>query len=165
MMMISAAIITIATTIAIGSIIQTVDATFLTSYSSALTTTTPRMSRNTNIKMKMIQSPISTPTTATTTLSLSSLTSSSPFISYHDPIITTTTASISISSSTSTSHNTVLISAAANTFDPSTFFSDVFGNVIGTPIILAIPIVAALGVATLIAYLIVAYANPASDDE
>jgi hypothetical protein len=54
---------------------------------------------------------------------------------------------------------------AASTLDPTTFLSDVFGAVLGTPLILAIPIVAALGVATLIAYLIVAYASPAEEQD
>jgi hypothetical protein len=40
----------------------------------------------------------------------------------------------------------------------------VLGAVLNTPLILAIPIVAALLVATLIAYLIVAYAQPAEDE-
>ena len=49
--------------------------------------------------------------------------------------------------------------------DPTTVLSDIFRTVLGTPLILAIPIVAALLVATLIAYLIVAYANPAEEEE
>jgi hypothetical protein len=43
--------------------------------------------------------------------------------------------------------------------------SDVLGGVLGTPIILAVPILAALGVASLVAYAIVAYASPAADDD
>ena len=50
------------------------------------------------------------------------------------------------------------------TIDPTTVLSDVFSTVLGTPLILAIPIVAALAVATLIAYLIVAYASPAEEE-
>lgn len=50
------------------------------------------------------------------------------------------------------------------TIDPTTVLSDVFSTVLGTPLILAIPIVAALLVATLIAYLIVAYASPAEEE-
>ena len=48
--------------------------------------------------------------------------------------------------------------------DPTTVLSDVFSTVLGTPLILAIPIVAALLVATLIAYLIVSYASPAEEE-
>jgi hypothetical protein len=55
--------------------------------------------------------------------------------------------------------------SAVPTLDPTTLLSDVFGTILGTPLILAIPIVAALGVATLIAFAIVAYANPAEDEE
>ena len=54
---------------------------------------------------------------------------------------------------------------AAVTLDPTTLLSDVFGSVLGTPLILAIPIVAALAVATLIAFGIVSYANPAEEEE
>jgi hypothetical protein len=50
------------------------------------------------------------------------------------------------------------------TIDPTTVLSDVFSTVLGTPLILAIPIVAALLVATLIAYLIVSYASPAEEE-
>ena len=50
------------------------------------------------------------------------------------------------------------------TIDPTTILSDIFRTVLGTPLILAIPIVAALGVATLIAYLIVSYASPAEEE-
>ena len=54
---------------------------------------------------------------------------------------------------------------AAATVDPTSFLTDVFGSVLGTPLILAIPIVAALGVAGLVVFLIVSYANPAEPDE
>eukprot|EP00529_Nitzschia_sp_RCC80_P037015 CAMPEP_0113462542 /NCGR_PEP_ID=MMETSP0014_2-20120614/12154_1 /TAXON_ID=2857 /ORGANISM="Nitzschia sp." /LENGTH=154 /DNA_ID=CAMNT_0000354425 /DNA_START=61 /DNA_END=525 /DNA_ORIENTATION=+ /assembly_acc=CAM_ASM_000159 len=49
---------------------------------------------------------------------------------------------------------------AAGTLDPTTVLSDVFGVLLGTPAILAVPILAALGVAGLIAWFIVSYANP-----
>jgi hypothetical protein len=55
--------------------------------------------------------------------------------------------------------------AAVPTLDPTTILSDVFSNVLGTPLILAIPVVAALGVATLLAYLIVSYASPAEEED
>ena len=51
------------------------------------------------------------------------------------------------------------------TVDPTTFLQDLLGGVLGTPLILAIPIVAALGVASLIAFLIVAYATPAESED
>jgi hypothetical protein len=50
--------------------------------------------------------------------------------------------------------------AAETTIDPTAVLSNTLGNVIGSPAILAVPIVTALGVATLIAWLIVAYAEP-----
>lgn len=56
---------------------------------------------------------------------------------------------------------------AAATLDPTTFLSDLLGGFISSNLILAVPIVAALGLASLVAFLIVAYANPAepNDDE
>eukprot|EP00539_Tryblionella_compressa_P001764 CAMPEP_0178732568 /NCGR_PEP_ID=MMETSP0744-20121128/330_1 /TAXON_ID=913974 /ORGANISM="Nitzschia punctata, Strain CCMP561" /LENGTH=75 /DNA_ID=CAMNT_0020384691 /DNA_START=253 /DNA_END=480 /DNA_ORIENTATION=- len=54
---------------------------------------------------------------------------------------------------------------SAATLDPTSVLSDVFGNVIGSPLILAVPIVAALAVAGLIAFFIVSYANPEVDDD
>lgn len=54
---------------------------------------------------------------------------------------------------------------AVETVDPTSFLQGLFGSVLGTPIILAIPIVAALAVAGLVAFAIVAYANPAEPDE
>lgn len=57
----------------------------------------------------------------------------------------------------------LLLSAA--TIDPTTFLSNIFVGIVGTPLILAVPIVAALAVASLLAFLIVAYANPAEQDD
>ena len=54
---------------------------------------------------------------------------------------------------------------AATTVDPTSFLTDILGGVLGTPLILAIPIVAALGVASLVVFLIVSYANPAEPDD
>lgn len=62
-----------------------------------------------------------------------------------------------------TSSSTVTLSAA--TVDPTSFLSDALGGVIGSNLILAVPIVAALGVAGLVVFLIVAYANPAESDD
>jgi hypothetical protein len=53
----------------------------------------------------------------------------------------------------------------AITLDPTTFLSNVFGSVLGTPLILAIPIVAALGVASLFVYLLFSYASPAEEED
>ena len=50
------------------------------------------------------------------------------------------------------------------TLDPTTALSDALGGVLGSSLILAVPIVAALSVAGLIAFLIVSYANPADED-
>lgn len=65
----------------------------------------------------------------------------------------------------STTSSTHLVAAA--TLDPTTFLSDLLGGFINSNLILAVPIVAALGLASLVAFLIVAYANPAEaeDDE
>jgi hypothetical protein len=57
------------------------------------------------------------------------------------------------------------IDIAAGTLDPTTLFSDLLTGLIGTPAILAVPILAALGVASLLAYLIVSYANPQVEDD
>ncbi len=61
----------------------------------------------------------------------------------------------------SSSSNTV----AALTVDPTTAFNQVLGGLIGGPAILAVPILAAVGVATFVAWAIVAYANPADPDD
>ena len=57
------------------------------------------------------------------------------------------------------------LTLAAATVDPTSFFTDILGGVMFTPIILAIPIVAALSVAGLVVWAIVAYANPAEPDD
>ena len=54
---------------------------------------------------------------------------------------------------------------SAATLDPTSVLSDVLGVFIGTPVILLVPILAALGVAALLAYGIVAYANPEVEDD
>ncbi|KAL7549110.1 hypothetical protein ACHAWF_012380 [Thalassiosira exigua] len=50
------------------------------------------------------------------------------------------------------------------TLDPTTIVSDTLGGLLGSSAILAVPIIAALGVAGLIAFFIVSYANPADED-
>jgi ABC-type glycerol-3-phosphate transport system permease component len=54
---------------------------------------------------------------------------------------------------------------AAATLDPTTFLSDLLGAFINSNLILAVPIVAALAVAALVAFGIVAYANPAESED
>lgn len=54
---------------------------------------------------------------------------------------------------------------AVSTLDPTTFLSDVLGGLLGSYAILAVPIVAALAVAGIIAFAIVSYANPADEDD
>ena len=53
---------------------------------------------------------------------------------------------------------------SATTLDPTTFFQNILGLFLNTPIILAVPIVAALGVAGMLVWLIVAYASPAEEN-
>jgi len=76
------------------------------------------------------------------------------------PTLEACTAAVPSSSCCS---STVTLSAA--TLDPTTLLQDVFSGLLGTPLILAVPIVAALAVASLLAYLIVAYAQPAEPDD
>ena len=54
---------------------------------------------------------------------------------------------------------------SAATVDPSTALSQVLAGVLNTPLILAVPILAAVSVASVVAWLIVSYANPADPDE
>ncbi|KAL9181889.1 hypothetical protein ACHAXT_012232 [Thalassiosira profunda] len=53
---------------------------------------------------------------------------------------------------------------AVATLDPTTILSNTLGGLLGSSAILAVPILAALGVAALVAFLIVSYANPADED-
>jgi len=53
---------------------------------------------------------------------------------------------------------------SAATLDPSTVLNDTFSG-LSPSLILAVPIVAALAVASLIVWIIVAYASPAADDD
>lgn len=54
---------------------------------------------------------------------------------------------------------------AAGTLDPTTMLSDFLGGLIGSPAILIVPIGAAIGVASLLAFLITSYANPVVEDD
>jgi hypothetical protein len=75
------------------------------------------------------------------------------------------------SSSSSTQREAFLPSSssslevAASTFDPAAALSDVLGGFLGSPAVLAVPILAALSVAGLIAFFIVSYANPEVEDD
>ena len=60
---------------------------------------------------------------------------------------------------------TTMTMAAAGTIDPTAFLSNIFSAMIQSDIILAVPIVVALACAFLIAYGIVAYANPQVEDD
>ena len=68
-----------------------------------------------------------------------------------------------ITSPTSTTSSSELLSVA--TLDPTTVLSDALGGLLGSSLILAVPIVAALSVAGLIAFFIVSYANPEDEDD
>lgn len=57
------------------------------------------------------------------------------------------------------------LAVAAVTLDPTAFFSDLLVAFLGSPLILAIPIVAALSVVAIMAALIIGYASPAADDD
>ena len=52
-----------------------------------------------------------------------------------------------------------------STLDPTTFLSDALGGLLGSYAILAVPIIAALSIVAVIAWLIVGYANPADEDD
>ena len=54
---------------------------------------------------------------------------------------------------------------AAVTIDPTTLVSQALGGFLGSPAVLAVPILAAFSVASLLAWGIVSYANPADPDE
>ena len=62
-----------------------------------------------------------------------------------------------------TQSSSELLSVA--TLDPTTVLSDALGGLLGSSAILAVPIVAALSVAGLIAFFIVSYANPEDEDD
>ena len=66
---------------------------------------------------------------------------------------------------TMTPMTTTMVMAAAGTIDPTAFLSNIFSAMIQSDIILAVPIVVALACAFLIAYGIVAYANPQVEDD
>jgi hypothetical protein len=57
------------------------------------------------------------------------------------------------------------VHVSAATLDPTTMLSDLFSGILGSPIILAIPILAALSVAGIVVYGIVSYASPTEPDD
>ena len=75
-----------------------------------------------------------------------------------DSLSSSLTAALSSASSSS-------MDLSAATLDPTTVLSDVLGVFIGTPIILLVPIVAALAVAGILVWGIVGYANPEVEDD
>lgn len=54
---------------------------------------------------------------------------------------------------------------AATTLDPTTAFTQLLAGIVNTPIILLVPIFAAVSVAGVIAWFIIWYANPTDPDE
>ena len=96
-------------------------------------------------------------------MSSSSRTSTSSSIQL-SPITTTVESTTQFFDTTSSSSSsTELLSVA--TLDPTTVLSDALGGLLGSSLILAVPIVAALSVAGLIAFFIVSYANPEDEDD
>ena len=77
--------------------------------------------------------------------------------------LTTESATLFDYSTASSSSSSELVSVA--TLDPTTVLSDVLGGLLGSSAILAVPIIAALSVAGLIAFFIVSYANPEDEDD
>ena len=77
-------------------------------------------------------------------------------------LFTTSTTDVLINNA-ATESSSSLVSLA--TLDPTTILSDVLGGLIGGPAILLVPIIAALTIAGVIAFLIVSYANPADEDD
>ncbi|MGK3740625.1 MAG: hypothetical protein ACI8RD_007861 [Bacillariaceae sp.] len=71
----------------------------------------------------------------------------------------------SILSSSSSAMSSSSIELSAATLDPTTLLADIFGFLIGTPIILLVPILAALAVAGILVGGIVMYANPEIEDD
>ena len=71
----------------------------------------------------------------------------------------------SLSSSLTAAVSSSSMELSASTLDPTTILSDVFGVLIGTPVILLVPIFAALAVAGVLVWGIVSYANPEVEDD
>ena len=88
-----------------------------------------------------------------------------PFAPLTQPQALSVSSMMSSSSKLSMMEPSSTMQVAVGTLDPTTFLSDILGAVVGTPLILAVPILAALGVAGLLAFLIVSYANPEVEDD
>jgi hypothetical protein len=56
------------------------------------------------------------------------------------------------------------IEVSAGTLDPTAILSDLLGGFLGSPAVLAVPIIAALGLASLFAWGIISYASPEVED-
>lgn len=56
------------------------------------------------------------------------------------------------------------LTLSANTLDPTSFFNGVFGSLIDIPLILAVPILAGLGVTGLIVLFLIKSSEPAETD-
>jgi hypothetical protein len=58
------------------------------------------------------------------------------------------------------------VSLSAVTVDPTTFLNDLFAGVAGTPeLLLAVPILAAISLVSVLVYALVSYATPAEPDD
>lgn len=58
-----------------------------------------------------------------------------------------------------------MVAETPASIDPTTVLTDAFSGLLGSPLILAVPIVAAILLATLIAFGITSYASPAEPDD
>jgi hypothetical protein len=66
----------------------------------------------------------------------------------------------------SSSSSSSSMSLGAVTVDPTTFLNDLFAGVAGTPeLLLAVPILAALSLVSVLVYALVSYASPAEPDD
>eukprot|EP00578_Thalassiosira_sp_NH16_P012588 CAMPEP_0181105842 /NCGR_PEP_ID=MMETSP1071-20121207/16207_1 /TAXON_ID=35127 /ORGANISM="Thalassiosira sp., Strain NH16" /LENGTH=120 /DNA_ID=CAMNT_0023189195 /DNA_START=142 /DNA_END=504 /DNA_ORIENTATION=- len=108
--------------------------------------------------MALVTSALAFVPSATVSISATSPLKASPL-----PVEVFATADASFLSSPAVESSSSLLSLA--TLDPTTMLSDVLGGLLGSSAILAVPIIAALGIAGLIAFLIVSYANPADEDD
>lgn len=67
--------------------------------------------------------------------------------------------------STSATSSSMITSEGVAALDPTSVLSDILGVLLGSYAILAVPIIAGLGVVAIIALVIVNYANPADEDD
>jgi hypothetical protein len=94
----------------------------------------------------------------------------------HDPHLVQDVASTAVTSSQkaisafdmmdSSWSQTSSMSLGAVTVDPTTFLNDLFAGVAGTPeLLLAVPILAAISLVSVLVYALVSYATPAEPDD